>query len=213
MSYYHYNSYPPLLPPGWIPATDPISGNIYYANPSTGETSWQPPPPPPPLYQPAVPAIITDPIAPVPSSNDKNNLQPHLSLIPPSESTIQTSISRRLLLVPAARSIINRYNADNSTVTTDSSASSAMEESSCRVPLELRIKGGMISDLVKVQQQYRREQAEAEASETMAEHDIFIQPYEPLKPFELPLGKCVDAVAEKRVDVRLMQLMDELSKI
>lgn len=70
----------------------------------------------------------------------------------------------------------------------------------------------MISDLVKVQQQYRIEQAEA-TDTTTAEHDISIQPYEPLKPFELPLGKCVDAVAEKRVDVRLMLLMDELSKI
>jgi hypothetical protein len=52
------------LPPGWFAVTDPSSGNTYYANPATGESSWdrpkviaapppkveevEPPPPPPP---------------------------------------------------------------------------------------------------------------------------------------------------------------------
>ena len=43
----------PQLQPGWEQANDPISGRPYYANRSTGETSWEPPhfppPPPPPL--------------------------------------------------------------------------------------------------------------------------------------------------------------------
>ena len=41
----------PQLQPGWEQANDPISGRPYYANRSTGETSWEPPlyfPPPPP---------------------------------------------------------------------------------------------------------------------------------------------------------------------
>lgn len=29
------------LPPGWVEARDPNSGRIYYANPSTGESSWE----------------------------------------------------------------------------------------------------------------------------------------------------------------------------
>jgi WW domain. len=195
-----YNSYPPPLPPGWIPTTDPVSGNIYYANPSTGETSWQPPPPHP------VP-IITNPHI-VPISSHDNNLQPRaVHSIPPSEPTIQKNVSRRLLLVPAARAIINKHNTSQ-TVQTDSGAT---ESSTPHDPLELHMKAGMISDLVKVQHQYRIEQAEA--ADTTENHNLSIQTYEPLKPFELPLGKCVDAVAEKRVDVRLMQLMDELSKI
>ena len=46
----------PGLPPGWNAAVDPASGNMYYATPVSGETSWQkpvatqapvPPPPPP----------------------------------------------------------------------------------------------------------------------------------------------------------------------
>ena len=39
------SSWPPL-PPGWTVGTDPTTGHPYYANPSTGETSWTPPPPP-----------------------------------------------------------------------------------------------------------------------------------------------------------------------
>mmetsp|Transcript_34087 Transcript_34087/g.61224 ORF Transcript_34087/g.61224 Transcript_34087/m.61224 type:complete len:299 (+) Transcript_34087:64-960(+) len=49
-------SHPPL-PPGWEQAIDPASCLPYYANRSTGETSWAPPPcfpppPPPPMLMP-----------------------------------------------------------------------------------------------------------------------------------------------------------------
>ncbi|KAL7526842.1 hypothetical protein ACHAXR_001675 [Thalassiosira sp. AJA248-18] len=49
-------SHPPL-PPGWEQAIDPASGRPYYANRTSGETSWAPPPyfpppPPPPVMQP-----------------------------------------------------------------------------------------------------------------------------------------------------------------
>lgn len=45
----------PPLPPGWEQAHDPATGRPYYANRSTGETSWEPPPyfPPPPPPPPA----------------------------------------------------------------------------------------------------------------------------------------------------------------
>eukprot|EP00569_Conticribra_weissflogii_P011483 CAMPEP_0171379898 /NCGR_PEP_ID=MMETSP0879-20121228/27919_1 /TAXON_ID=67004 /ORGANISM="Thalassiosira weissflogii, Strain CCMP1336" /LENGTH=364 /DNA_ID=CAMNT_0011890819 /DNA_START=28 /DNA_END=1122 /DNA_ORIENTATION=+ len=49
----------PLLPPGWVQTTDPTSGRPYYANPTTGQTSWEPPPyfppPPPPAVNPSIP--------------------------------------------------------------------------------------------------------------------------------------------------------------
>mmetsp|Transcript_38380 Transcript_38380/g.79799 ORF Transcript_38380/g.79799 Transcript_38380/m.79799 type:complete len:149 (+) Transcript_38380:170-616(+) len=36
---------PPLsLPIGWIQVTDAQSGRVYFANPSSGETRWDPPP-------------------------------------------------------------------------------------------------------------------------------------------------------------------------
>lgn len=45
----------PQLPPGWLAVTDPVSNRVYFANPSTGQTSWEPPvpvsaPPPPPVF-------------------------------------------------------------------------------------------------------------------------------------------------------------------
>lgn len=49
---------PPLLPPGWMAVTDPVSGRVYFANPTTGQTSWEPPrvaPPPPPVLPPPPP--------------------------------------------------------------------------------------------------------------------------------------------------------------
>ena len=31
------------LPPGWVAVQDPSTGQTYYANQSTGESSWEPP--------------------------------------------------------------------------------------------------------------------------------------------------------------------------
>ncbi|KAL7473609.1 hypothetical protein ACHAXS_014069 [Conticribra weissflogii] len=48
----------PPLPPGWVQTTDPSTGCPYYANPTTGQTSWEPPPyfpPPPPPVNPSIP--------------------------------------------------------------------------------------------------------------------------------------------------------------
>jgi hypothetical protein len=39
----HTSDSPPPLPPGWVAGTDPMSGCIYLANPSTGQTSWEAP--------------------------------------------------------------------------------------------------------------------------------------------------------------------------
>lgn len=64
---------PPLLPPGWETAMDPVSGRSYYANRSTGETSWVPPSyfptaaPPPPAIQPPPPTTTTEKYWPIPT--------------------------------------------------------------------------------------------------------------------------------------------------
>jgi protein transport protein SEC31 len=31
------------LPPGWVAVQDPSTGQVYYANQTTGESSWEPP--------------------------------------------------------------------------------------------------------------------------------------------------------------------------
>ena len=63
----------PALPPGWITANDPVSGRIYYANASTGQTSWDPPPPPVVLPPPTIPTTTT---ASVVTNNNSNMLVP-----------------------------------------------------------------------------------------------------------------------------------------
>jgi hypothetical protein len=54
--YQHQQQY--QLPPGWVETTDPTTGRAYYANATTGESSWDKPytltpfqPPPPPQLQ------------------------------------------------------------------------------------------------------------------------------------------------------------------
>jgi len=51
----------PSLPPGWVAATDPTSGRVYYANPTTGETQWTAPPPLPPPPQDVAPVTVNSP--------------------------------------------------------------------------------------------------------------------------------------------------------
>jgi hypothetical protein len=56
---HHLHQQKPQLPPGWVETIDPNTGRNYYANATTGESSWDipqfqrqlhpPPPPPPPL--------------------------------------------------------------------------------------------------------------------------------------------------------------------
>lgn len=56
-SYSHQQQATPL-PPGWVQTIDPSSGRMYYANATTGESSWEVPqllnvlPPPPPSLPP-----------------------------------------------------------------------------------------------------------------------------------------------------------------
>jgi protein transport protein SEC31 len=45
----------PSLPPGWVALQDPSSGQTYYANQSTGESSWDPP-------QMMIPAAVPSPV-------------------------------------------------------------------------------------------------------------------------------------------------------
>ena len=170
----------PPLPPGWVTATDPISGNLYWANPLTGQTSWQFPPitginiPPPPPPQP----VREPPFRKPPPHAQENSMRTHLT----------STLNSTGLLVPSARAIINKsYN--------EKAAGSGA------VPAELQMDGGMIADLATVQSNYRREQGQVE------------NPYESLKPFEMPISLSMEQASESRLDVRLMNLMDALDCI
>ena len=62
---------------------------------------------------------------------------------------------------------------------------------------------GMIADLSNIHLNQRREQEQMQVDNS----------YEPLQPFELPITSCVEQVAEIRLDVRFMSLMDSLAKM
>jgi hypothetical protein len=75
------------LPPPWIAAIDPSSGQTYYVNTETRETSWSPPPPPPSHE---VPPFVLP----------QQTLQP--TTYPPSSHEVQP------LLVAQARSLVDQ---------------------------------------------------------------------------------------------------------
>lgn len=79
------------------------------------------------------------------------------------------------------------------------------EEKSNAMPIELKMKAGMIVDLTNVQSKYRNEQTEVDVNTS----------YESLNPFELPLWTCMDQNSKgtSRSDVRLVSLMENLANI
>jgi hypothetical protein len=79
------------LPPDWKEITDPASGNLYYANLVTGETSWNPPPSPP---------IEQDHQEQLPSTTTATTTIATTSSVP------ATSVGGLLLLVPTVRTMI-----------------------------------------------------------------------------------------------------------
>ena len=69
-----------LLPPGWMSVIDPASGRTYYANPTTGQTSWEPPSlslPPPPPPPPPPPSAVNPQGLTLNTSNDHLQYNPH----------------------------------------------------------------------------------------------------------------------------------------
>ncbi len=81
--------------------------------------------------------------------------------------------------------------------------------------VELHMTGGMIADLAKVQSNYRYDEMEEnDPDHGMSREEVNKKfRYEPLKPFELPTASTIPHVEAGRVDIRLMTLMDALSKL
>ena len=179
------------LPPGWITATDPVSGRMYYANASTGQTSWDPPslppPPPPPVQLISPPASVPNP------DMIQKILQPRIL-------TTQSSINTSGLVVPIARACISKA------ITSQNSKENAVEFE--------RLSAGTISDLARIQLNYREEQAQAfDEEEGSCDDERKRYFYEPLKPFELPITSKAPHIEPGRVEMRLFSLLDALGKL
>lgn len=207
------------VPPGWMIVKDPVSGQNYYANPTTGMTSWTPPPqvipPPPPPPPPASRPVQTTPVshshdtASIIISNSAggtgtgNNTCNVGSIM----KTVPMTIGASGLLIPKARFIINSAKSNNNN-NSNSNSNSGDE----RHPVELYFTAGMLADIANAQ-------ANQDEMERMHVHSIkksHPNPYEPLLPFDderLPITTTAPHTEGGRVDIRLMTLMDTLAKI
>ena len=197
----------PALPPGWVAIVDPSSGRTYYGNPLTGDTSWEVPslPPPPPgasmslppppaqmqQQQQAAPAQHHAPVGSIlmPNTNASTGTghdgsTAQVHTVPPVAMNY---------LVPQVRSMMD---AEQTTRAALSAASKPPPQ------LELSdLTAGAVADLINV----KREHALAAGEETV--------PYEPIKPYSLPVLAKPPHIEPGRVEIRANLLYDKLEKL
>lgn len=70
------------LLPGWVALQDPSSGRTYYANQSTGESSWEKPVAPAPAPQPSAPQPTATPVAQQSYEQPMTNASTHSTTTP-----------------------------------------------------------------------------------------------------------------------------------
>lgn len=204
------------LPPGWMSVIDPISGKVYYANPTTGQTSWEPPSlllPPPPQPSPSNEISNNITFQGVNNSNVDNNTSLQQTI---ATSTFQNNNDNNIIyntstyqntgfFIPTVRSIVEQ------------SASSST--SSNNNDLEFKeLSSGCIADLAHIQLEYREQQRLSgqnvlDEQDEANDDDERKKYYEPLKPMELPITSRAPHIESGRVDIRIMTLMDTLGKI
>lgn len=164
------------LPPGWIAAIDPSSGKTYYANSTTGKSSWTPPasitiraPPPPPPRLLQQQTALTAPLYQQPQQNTTSShyaaAQPFYPLEQhPTNANIPLSYNvpseplkiSTTTVVGTARALVNELCA---IVTDDATSSTACPSRSALVEHELsKLTAGQIADLCYLQQQQQHEE-------------------------------------------------------
>lgn len=187
----------PALPPGWVAIVDPSSGRTYYGNPLTGDTSWEVPslPPPPPGAAMSLPPP-PDQIQQQQQAAPTQPTQYHAvgSIMPSTNTQAAPSLPAAMnYLVPQVRSMIDAEQ------TTRAALSAASKPP---LPLELAdLTAGAVADLVNV----RREQTLAAGEETV--------PYEPIKPYSLPVLAKPPHIEPGRVEIRANLLYDKLEML
>lgn len=136
-----------LLPPGWIEARDPNSGQIYYANPTTKESSWE------------IPTITTTatPTANVrPSESTSNNN--HISHNNNNNYYSRMIQSARELTVQQAAHNNNNNNNPHQNNTSHYNQYPSSLSSSYKSDLELQsISPGQLADLVQIMKHHHHQ--------------------------------------------------------
>jgi hypothetical protein len=193
------------LPPGWMQATDPASGRIYYCNPTSKETRWDPPFAPIPIPAPPLPSQVPSQIQPVPvvpapdsvvasihsSSNHSSTSHAASSLGKGSgrgtnahSTSQQSSDYSPDLIVPVVRSLFDKV--------------ASLPDPALALDLELDgLTAGEIADLCHIQQ------ADTHGSN---------QAYLPLNPYKMPILAKRPEVEHARLDVRIVELKEKLQR-
>lgn len=83
----------PSLPPGWVVLQDPSSGQTYYANQSTGESSWDPPQMMIPV---AVPSAVLQPVTNSSYAAQPASVQPVVKNVSFNTTNGSTSTSQKV---------------------------------------------------------------------------------------------------------------------
>ena len=127
------------------------------------------------------------------------------------------SLNASHLLIPSTRALINKIQNEQKEDTTTTGSGNADPDPNSA---ELHMTAGKIADLSHIQTSYRHEIMYDHMGMGMGmgngnkQHEIDTKyAYEPLKPFSLPVTSAVPHVEGGRVDIRLMTLMETLSKI
>lgn len=189
------------LPTGWMQADDPASGRIYYCNPTSKETRWDPPNGPIPIPAPPLPLEV-QPIPEVPapasvaasihsSSNHSSSTHAPSTLDKGSDrGTNAHSTSRQSssyspdLIVPVVRSLFDKV--------------ALLPDPALALDLELDgLTAGEIADLCHIQQ------ADTHGSN---------QAYLPLNPYKMPVLAKRPEVEHARLDVRIVELKEKLQR-
>lgn len=198
------------LPPGWVRATDPISGETYYANTLTGQTSWDPPPPQVVGYS-SNPIPIPPPPPHPPRNTSSNTNDSALSRVINEGMMIPSLPNTTSLIISTRTTIQKSIAAKASNATTQCDYDGVTEE---EMEFE-QMSAGRIADLAHVQVEYYSGTSDADGSQAGGVVDMSKNPrrYEPLRPFEMPLTLKAPHIEPGRVEIRLMSLMESLRKI
>jgi WW domain len=190
----------PPLPLGWTTAIDPSSGRLYYANATTGESSWVPPslplpPPSPPRFVPPPQSNIA-PLLQSPQGQEHHWIREdqQLDVARPVSTSSATKVSTADsvaalassgLLVQAARAVVD--------------CNGSEEE---RKMMELHgLSAGQIADLCAIQR------------EEMAEKGVEFKPYTPITPSALSNTAKRPPMEPGRLEIRIHSLYNQLRKL
>jgi hypothetical protein len=220
----------------WVQAIDPVSGQVYYANCSTGETSWFPPPPPP--HDVAAQQQNHHNNVVIGQAAAHNNIPPTAQLQQQHSQPLTTQQNTNEAFLNSSNSVT--YQLDPSTATTPGLLLPSIraiidkeqaQKMSIGRKIELEgVSAGTIADLCNVSREWRSRNVRIDGGDFAEEQNASTPQhgqnenessnieneeaanyyYMPLQPFSLPLQSRPPHIEPGRVDIRMHALYSKL---